>query len=66
MDLVGTGLIKPPGLVLYTPMSPAEKGNDSRDELLFGRARAAADPWDGAPSREARFIGLIKGKIPSD
>jgi len=29
------------------------------------RADAAADPWDGAPSREARFIGLLRDRFPS-
>jgi len=45
-DLVGSGLIKPPGPALYTEFSPAEIGNDSRDEILFGQARNAADLWD--------------------
>lgn len=63
-DLVGSGLIKPPGPIVYTPLSPAEKGNDSRDELLFGQARVSADPWDGRSSREARFANLITKRFP--
>jgi len=63
-DLVGANLIKLPALTLYTPLSPAETGNDSRDELLAGQARAAADPWDGQPSREAAFVALIKNRFP--
>jgi Xaa-Pro aminopeptidase len=63
-DLVGAGLIRPPAPVLYTEFSPAENGNDSRDELLFAQARAAADPWDGQPSREGRFIEIIKERFP--
>jgi Xaa-Pro aminopeptidase len=63
-DLVGADLIKPPALALYTPFSPAETGTDSRDELLWGQARAAADPWDGQPSREAGFMKLIKDRFP--
>ena len=63
-DLVGANLIKLPALTLYTPLSPAEIGNDSRDELLAGQARAVADPWDGQPSREAAFVALIKGRFP--
>ncbi|MBL7852091.1 MAG: aminopeptidase P family protein [Cyclobacteriaceae bacterium] len=63
-DLVGADLIKPPALALYTPFSPAENGTDSRDELLWGQARAASDPWDGQPSREASFIKLIKERFP--
>ena len=63
-DLVGTGLIKASAPLLYTPLSPAETGNDSRDELLFGQARVAADPWDGRPSREAHFKHLINQRFP--
>lgn len=63
-DLVSTGLIRPPAPVLYTELSPAENGNDSRDELLFAQARAAADPWDGRPSREAMFVQKIKERFP--
>ncbi|GAB5555305.1 MAG: Xaa-Pro aminopeptidase [Saprospiraceae bacterium] len=63
-DLVWMGLIRPPAPVLYTPMSPAEIGNDSRDELLKGQARAASDPWDGRPSREAHFMQLLQERFP--
>ncbi len=63
-DLVGAGLIRPPAPKLYTEFSPAEIGNDSRDEILFGQARNAADPWDGRPTREASFIQKIKERFP--
>lgn len=63
-DLVGTGLIKPPAPKLFTEFSPAETGNDSRDEILFGQARNAADPWDGKPTKEASFIQKIKERFP--
>ena len=63
-DIVGMGLIRPPSAILYTPLSPAETGNDSRDELLFGQARKAADPWDGEQSRESRFKQKIKERFP--
>ena len=63
-DLVGTGLINGPNPILYTPFSPAEMGNDSRDEILHGHARAAADPWDSSTTRESRFIKLIKDRFP--
>ena len=63
-DLVGSGLIRPPAPMLYTPLSPAETGTDSRDELLYGQARIAADPWDGAPSREARFKKKLNDEFP--
>ena len=63
-DLVGTGLIKGSTPVLYTPLSPAETGNDSRDEILHGHARAAADPWDSQTTREARFKKLLQERFP--
>lgn len=63
-DLVGTGLIRPPAPKLFTEFSPAETGNDSRDEILFGQARIAADPWDGNPTRVSSFIQKIKERFP--
>ncbi len=63
-DLVGTGLIRPPAPVLYTPLSPAENGTDSRDTRLHGQARAFSDPWDDGTSKEARFAALIKKRNP--
>ena len=63
-DLVGTGLIRPPAPLLYTEFSPAENGNDSRDELLYAQARSAADPWDGMPSLEAMFIKKLNDRFP--
>ncbi len=63
-DLVGTGLIRPPAVALYTPLSPAEIGNDSRDELLHGQARSSADPWDGQVTREALFVKKLHERVP--
>lgn len=63
-DLVGKGLLRPPAALLYTPLSPAETGTDSRDELLNEQARVSANPWDGQPSREARFRELLKLRAP--
>jgi Xaa-Pro aminopeptidase len=63
-DLVGTGLIRPPAPLLYTEFSPAENGNDSRDELLYAQARTSADPWDGQPAREALFIQKLRERVP--
>lgn len=63
-DLIGTGLIRPPAPLLFTEFSPAENGNDSRDELLYAQARASADPWDGQPSREALFIQKLRDRVP--
>jgi Xaa-Pro aminopeptidase len=63
-DLVGADLIRPPAMALFTPLAPMETGNDSRDELLGGQARVAADPWDGRPTREAHFVRLIHERFP--
>jgi len=63
-DLSGADLLRPPAMSLYTPLAPMETGNDSRDELLAGQARAASDPWDGRPSREAHFVRLVRERFP--
>lgn len=64
VDLLRLGLYRPPALVLYTPLSPAERGNDSRDELLLGQALVSSDPYDGQASREARFQQLLQQRFP--
>jgi Xaa-Pro aminopeptidase len=64
LDLVGKGLLRPPPPTLYTPLSPAETGTDSRDELLNEQARVSSNPWDGLPSREARFRELLNLRVP--
>lgn len=63
-DLLRTGLIKANAPELYTPLSLAETGNDSRDELLYGQARSAADPWDGNRTKEALFVEKITAQFP--
>ncbi len=63
-DLIGTGLIRPPAPLLYTPLSPEEYGNDSRDELLASQARSSADPWDGQITREALFVRKLNERVP--
>lgn len=50
--------------VLYTPLAPAEGGSMSRDLALRFVADAAADPFDGRPSREGHFTGLIRERFP--
>ena len=64
LDLVGKGLLRPPAPLLFTPLSPAETGTDSRDELLNAQARVSSDPWDGQGSREARFQALLASRVP--
>jgi Xaa-Pro aminopeptidase len=63
-DLIRSGLITSPAPTLYIPLSPAEKGTDSRDQLLAGQARISSDPWDGRPSREGRFKTLLNERFP--
>jgi Xaa-Pro aminopeptidase len=63
-DMVGSGLIRPPAPKLFAEFSPAENGNDSRDELLYAQARSAADPWDGNTSKESLFMQKIKDRFP--
>ncbi len=63
-DLLRTGLIKSAVPLLYTPLSPAETGNDSRDELLYGQARTASDPWDGSVTKESLFVQKINAQFP--
>ena len=48
----------------YTPLSPAEQARAMRDQLLRAAATAASDPWDGASTREARFVRAPPGTLP--
>jgi Xaa-Pro aminopeptidase len=63
-DLIGTGLIRPPAPLLYTEFSPAEIGNDSRDELLYAQARTSSDPWDGQATKQHLFIQKLTERFP--
>lgn len=63
-DLTGADLLRPPAMMVYTPLAPMEIGNDSRDELLAHQARIASDPWDGRASREAHFVSLLAQRFP--
>ncbi len=50
--------------ILYTPLAPAEGGSMSRDLALRFTADAAADPFDGRPSREGNFGRLVRERFP--
>lgn len=50
---------------LYTLTQPAEGIAESRDLGLRHVSDRLSDPWDGRPSREAHFIGLINERFPS-
>jgi len=63
-DALFGGALRPPAPALYIPMSPAELGNDSRDELLRDRGWIASDPWDGQLPRESHFRELLKTRYP--
>lgn len=64
-DLAASGVLRPPAPALYTELSPAESGNDSRDELLDKQATAAADPWATSVSREAAFVEKLQSSFPA-
>ncbi|MFM7275073.1 MAG: M24 family metallopeptidase, partial [Gammaproteobacteria bacterium] len=55
---------QPPAMTVFTPLAPSELGGDSRDELLAGAARAAADPFDALPAREAAFVRTLQERFP--
>ncbi len=46
--------------VVYVPKAPAEGRWTSRDGALKAASLVAADPWDGAPSREERFAEAVR------
>ena len=57
--------IQHPVPALYVPYSPQEGANGSRDEMLRQIGEAAADPWDGRPSRNGRLLTLLRERFPS-
>ncbi len=57
-------LVPSPGPTIFTPFSPAERGTDSRDELIGYQAGVSSDPWDGRPSREGHFVSLLRSRFP--
>lgn len=57
--------IRVPAPALWVPHSPLQGVMGSRDEVLRAHAEIASDPWDGRPSRSARFLALLKERFPS-
>lgn len=49
---------------MLTPFQPSEGTATSRDLALRTVADAASDPWDGRPSREGRFLELLRTRFP--
>ncbi len=50
--------------ILFTPLAPAEGASMSRDLALRSVADISSDPWDGLPSREGRFVALVRERFP--
>ncbi len=51
--------------IIYTLLQPAEGLAESRDLGLRHVSDRLSDPWDGRPSREAHFIGLLQERYPA-
>ncbi len=49
---------------LYTLFQPAEGLAESRDLGIRRTTDRIADAWDGRPSREAHFVGLMRERLP--
>lgn len=49
---------------LFTPFSPSEGTATSRDSAIRAIADSTSDSWDGTPSREGRFISLLRTRFP--
>lgn len=49
---------------IFAPHAPGEGRQVSRDVALRAQSAAAADPWDGAPSREERFLVHLRREAP--
>jgi Xaa-Pro aminopeptidase len=49
---------------IYAEFSPAENLGQSRGELVAAETARANDFWDGAPSRQRRFVELLRTRHP--
>ena len=50
--------------VIYAEFSPAEGVEQSRGELVAAETSRANDFWDGAVSRQRRFVELLRARHP--
>ena len=50
--------------VIYAEFSPAENLGQSRGELVAAETARANDFWDGAPTRQRRFVELLRTRHP--
>jgi Xaa-Pro aminopeptidase len=55
--------LRGPRAVIYTPFAPAEGAAQSRGEVQAANAAITLDYWDGRPSREAHFSGLLRTRL---
>ena len=49
---------------IYAEFSPAENLGQSRGELVAAETARANDFWDGAPTRQRRFVELLRTRHP--
>ncbi len=68
VDLMAETLVnfarRDPPPSLYTPLQPSEGASMSRDLALRVPAELSSDPWDGRPTRQQRFIELLRVRLP--
>jgi Xaa-Pro aminopeptidase len=48
--------------IIYAEFSPPENMGQSRGELVSAETARANDFWDGAPSRQRRFVELLRSR----
>jgi Xaa-Pro aminopeptidase len=53
-----------PPAAIFAEFSPPENLGQSRGELLSAETARANDFWDGAPSRQRRFVELLRSRHP--
>jgi Xaa-Pro aminopeptidase len=51
-------------VAIYAEFGPAENLGQSRGELMAAEAARANDFWDGAPTRQRRFVELLRTRHP--
>ena len=49
---------------IFAEFSPAENQGQSRGELVAAETARINDPWDGAVSRQRRFVELLRARHP--
>jgi Xaa-Pro aminopeptidase len=59
----GTGRGAPP-IAIYAEFSPAENLGQSRGELVAAETARVNDFWDGVPTRQRRFVELLRSRHP--